>query len=300
MINQIYMIEQPCKHDYTNPVMVINKTQVHAGSAEEAEAFCLSRVDKKDVVLVKLDNQPIRALAKISISSLNQRHDKALSRLHYYTTNRLLAPVAISIPWPDFDVPALEPRFWEDMVLTIQGLRDQKVFVHCAHGHGRTGTFLSIIAAKAKVCNPVRCIKWIRTHHCKRAVESVEQIRYIEQVVGVTLNDGVPERETPKSHGLKAWWDEPTPSSTKNGEADSFLELYNKAKKAYLKSKSLPEGEKSDWDDKHLYYAEGEGYTSSWGGKFGTDWGKASALQAQVLKAVERWAKEDYDGDTNQ
>jgi len=53
----------------------------------------------------------------------------------------------------------------------------KRIHVGCIGGHGRTGTFLSaLVAFMEKSDDP---IKWVRKHHCKKAVESESQIKFL-------------------------------------------------------------------------------------------------------------------------
>jgi len=96
---------------------------------------------------------------------------------------------SITINWPDFDYPDLDFHFWGDL---IEVLRKKKkdVIVCCKGGHGRTGTCLSILAyymnVKEAQENP---IDFVRSKYCKEAVESENQVWYVEQTCNLDLRD---------------------------------------------------------------------------------------------------------------
>jgi protein-tyrosine phosphatase len=50
-------------------------------------------------------------------------------------------------------------------------------------GHGRTGTALaSVLMASGKATDPDTAIELVRSKHCKRAIETYDQIDYLEIV----------------------------------------------------------------------------------------------------------------------
>lgn len=59
----------------------------------------------------------------------------------------------------------------------------RRVFIGCMGGHGRTGLVLASIAASL---GEKDAIPWVRKHHCKKAVESREQVAFLVKHFGVT------------------------------------------------------------------------------------------------------------------
>ena len=95
----------------------------------------------------------------------------------------------VSIDVPDFSVPDLPAEFWKTFADEIDGLGEgKKVLFYCVGGHGRTGTALAILHGLwyPEKGDPV---KIIREKYCKRAVESISQIAYIEGVTGIDVNE---------------------------------------------------------------------------------------------------------------
>ena len=95
----------------------------------------------------------------------------------------------IYIPWADFDIPNLFAEDWKNVVKEVRRLKKNTV-VYCMGGHGRTGTALAILAVLmgVKTKNPV---EYVRTNYCKEAIETEEQIKYIEYVTGCDLKDEI-------------------------------------------------------------------------------------------------------------
>lgn len=89
----------------------------------------------------------------------------------------------IHVRWPDGGTPNLPDAAWHDFVRAIRTLR-KPVGVCCVAGHGRTGTFLSIMAALTGACPVGDPVAFVRQWHCKKAVETTAQIALIERVTG--------------------------------------------------------------------------------------------------------------------
>jgi len=98
------------------------------------------------------------------------------------------------IPIADRKAPDYPIEIWEDILKEICLLKERSfpdvkrmpVIVYCQGGHGRTGTVLSIIYG---ITHP-NCkdpIAYIRKKYCVNAVESYDQMVYIENVVGKHL-----------------------------------------------------------------------------------------------------------------
>lgn len=88
------------------------------------------------------------------------------------------------VKWPDYGVVPLDKNWWVKLLGYIAGL-DGAVLIYCWGGHGRTGTAGAIIAALSGLCpEPGDPVGWLRSKYCKSAVESEEQIKYIEEITG--------------------------------------------------------------------------------------------------------------------
>ncbi len=88
----------------------------------------------------------------------------------------------------DGDSPAASKEFWQALWQDIVGDGVTKLLAVCQGGHGRTGTVLVCLAMAAGVVpqgsDPVA---WVRHAYCDYAVETDEQIDYIEQTWGVKV-----------------------------------------------------------------------------------------------------------------
>lgn len=92
---------------------------------------------------------------------------------------------SINIDWPDFDTPTMPRAFWTDLVGYLsQAALDRQtplnVVTACLGGHGRTGTALSIMLGLLNVRYP---IDFVRGVYCVKAVETIEQELYVENIL---------------------------------------------------------------------------------------------------------------------
>lgn len=62
--------------------------------------------------------------------------------------------------------------------LVVQLKAGKAIQVGCIGGHGRTGLVLAALAQVTGVA-PKNAIQWVRKHHCKKAVESASQIKFL-------------------------------------------------------------------------------------------------------------------------
>lgn len=99
----------------------------------------------------------------------------------------------IAIDWPDGGAPPLIPAFWSELLRLAEG----SVCVACVGSHGRTGTALAAMyMAQHAPTTPhltlAQVVRYIRKVHCDAAIETLEQIEYLETVAdayGVTVTD---------------------------------------------------------------------------------------------------------------
>jgi hypothetical protein len=90
----------------------------------------------------------------------------------------------ITIPVKDGRAPTFPRRFWLDLVREIEEQAKQvetlNVLVFCLGGHGRTGTVLAILANL--MLDEIDPIGFIRRNYCYNAIETYEQILYIQKI----------------------------------------------------------------------------------------------------------------------
>lgn len=97
------------------------------------------------------------------------------------------APVPMmTVDWSDGGVPGMGKVWWREMYSAI-GKLEGDVVVYCMGGHGRTGTFLAIMAALAGKKYKGCPVLWVRKNYCDKAVETSSQIEYVEQMTGVKV-----------------------------------------------------------------------------------------------------------------
>jgi len=96
-------------------------------------------------------------------------------------------PRFVRIPVRDFDAPIYPESFWTALIEGLHQLADEQaeplnVLVCCQGGHGRTGTALAVLAHRLlAVPNP---IEYVRMVYCEKAVESLAQVEYVEDITG--------------------------------------------------------------------------------------------------------------------
>lgn len=100
--------------------------------------------------------------------------------------------VEVCFPITDMKVPTNVEQFKKMIFWLCKQLREGKrIHIGCMGGHGRTGLVLAALISKAtKIKDP---IAWVRKNHCKKAVESVVQIKFLVQHYGMPT--AVPTKE---------------------------------------------------------------------------------------------------------
>lgn len=90
----------------------------------------------------------------------------------------------IKLNWPDFSIPSLNAEDWQALVRCAVKFH-KPLFIACQGGHGRTGTALAIVAHLIGVLPPKSDpVAMVRKAYCKDAVESDDQVEYIEAITG--------------------------------------------------------------------------------------------------------------------
>jgi len=108
--------------------------------------------------------------------------------LPFQRVRRVGPRAVISVHWPDGEAPNLRRSFWEallDDLADICATEPVNLLIACLGGHGRTGTALAIIVSLLDLVPEGECpVQWVRAHYCQNAVETEEQIVYIEAITG--------------------------------------------------------------------------------------------------------------------
>lgn len=101
-------------------------------------------------------------------------------------------PAIIDMRWSDYGRPyGISHEWWKLFNQRLLELPPSIMLVHCLGGHGRTGTALSILAGLNNLhsTHPKNDpVEYVRSRYCDNAVESHEQLRYIEAVTGVEVH----------------------------------------------------------------------------------------------------------------
>lgn len=109
---------------------------------------------------------------------IKERSHKRFDRLRKW----MIAPKKVqadvlSLDWPDMGTLPVTLDFW----LELWGMLPAKTLAMCVGGHGRTGTCLAALMI-ADGIDYYSAIDHVRTHHCKDAIESVNQTRYLHNL----------------------------------------------------------------------------------------------------------------------
>lgn len=105
-------------------------------------------------------------------------------------------PDVIRLKWPDLSAPwQVGPGFWARLYQSLP----HATMVCCVGGHGRTGTAIACLLV-ASGMDPDLAILTVRTKHCRRAIETPEQEKYIRSLKPGTVNGTGTPAEAPGTH----------------------------------------------------------------------------------------------------
>jgi len=102
---------------------------------------------------------------------------------------------AFTLGWPDFGLPIAS---FTDVLRVAryvhQAAQDGAVCeIACLGSHGRTGTFLAILALlDMETPDGAGAVAYVRAHHCHKAVENTEQEWYVSAVAAVLNGVNIP------------------------------------------------------------------------------------------------------------
>jgi hypothetical protein len=99
----------------------------------------------------------------------------------------------LSLDWPDMGIIPATLDFW----ITLWGMLPAKTVAMCIGGHGRTGTCLTALMIVAGE-NYYDALDHIRDKHCKKAVESVAQTKYLHAVYMERLKRQIKHEKDPQ------------------------------------------------------------------------------------------------------
>lgn len=132
----------------------------------------------------------------------------------------------LSLPFPDYGVPRNISTYeqWEGIALTIQEIlrNGTDVLVACHGGHGRSGLFCAIVgyilghATNKEWANPVVHIRKI---HCDSAVETLEQEKFVYNVLGLRI-------QISRTYQTDKSWNKPLKTCSLCGTNSAFTDTY--------------------------------------------------------------------------
>ena len=134
----------------------------------------------------------------LNLSNATLRSHKWAFPQTWQSEDPITPPMIIDMRMEDGDAPNASVTagwwagLWSDLIAerTTRGLdRPLRVLVSCMGGHGRTGTILAALAEVAGV-TPTETdpITWIRSVYCKEAIETTEQVGYLEATFGFKMS----------------------------------------------------------------------------------------------------------------
>ena len=125
---------------------------------------CLGEMNKFDILI------------NCSQNTVYRQHDVPYEWFKKYVHKN----VEVNLDWPDRGIPGLPAGFWLEMrdQIARQGAR---VLCFCIGGHGRTGTAMAALMI-ASGYGKTEAVELIRAQYCKQAVESKEQMEYLEKL----------------------------------------------------------------------------------------------------------------------
>lgn len=102
--------------------------------------------------------------------------------LNQYKLNYKI-PTVIDLNWPDMGVPySATKELWQHLVDMIP--QDSVIVATCMGGHGRTGSFIAILAGLLDGLKGKKAIDTVRKNYCECAVETSGQEEYICKILG--------------------------------------------------------------------------------------------------------------------
>lgn len=147
----------------------------------------------------------------------------------------------------DMDAPTNVARFKKLVTWVCTQLQDGKrVHVGCIGGHGRTGTVLSAIVAE--LLGEKDAIQYVRTHYCKKAVESKVQVAFLMKHYGVASAEPTKVWAPPEKGQQKAWsWGKDSAWAKAQNPPETKVPRVGRSAKSYVSmpsARSLWKGKK--------------------------------------------------------
>jgi len=92
--------------------------------------------------------------------------------------------VEIYFPIRDGGIPKDVGQFKKMVVWLAEQLgTGKRVHIGCIGGHGRTGTLIAALVSH--IHGDTKAGEWVREHYCKQAIETAEQVKFLEDTFGI-------------------------------------------------------------------------------------------------------------------
>ena len=191
----------PCHHT-NQSIFKIGKSRIIPGGVNDYGRY-IPLSQKQLGLTLCLNKHSEFTLDTLNFKKVGTGAAKSFALLQPYGLDAHPGEYYATVNWPDGGTVSFPREFWEQIIAFIRDLEGKDVYVHCIGGHGRTGTALAILAhlskAKPKDVDPVL---WVREKYCALAVETSDQLNYIEDITGVQVTDELPKRTfTPSAPG---------------------------------------------------------------------------------------------------
>ena len=110
----------------------------------------------------------------------------------------------VVIAWPDYGFPKVKPTFWKALHKYLSSKNWKRVCLHCAGGHGRTGTAISALLIAVERWRVQHAVRYVRKNYCWRAVETAIQCDYLCTLDEELNGRKIKESEIPESSSVIA------------------------------------------------------------------------------------------------
>ena len=174
-----------CSHEGITAVLTIPSTgtQVFAASsgfAREASYLCDMAIDVGAHITDSNSTNPFVQVRGVC----SEQEKQTILALNAQTIS---LPPIVKLDWPDMGIPPAGLAFWRALIniLPPQG----KVVVACMGSHGRTGTTLAALLIVSQGMIAREAIDYVRRQHCKKAIESLAQEKYLQSLSDAMVRD---------------------------------------------------------------------------------------------------------------
>lgn len=166
-----------------------------------------------------------------------------------FSTEGFVLPIhrkRLRISWPDFNIPGLGREDWSIIAAELQ--THPSIYVACTGGHGRTGSFLSILGGLWGLAGDGEDpILVVRKRYCDKAVETLNQVNYIEEILGYKstaiiepLSQFSPLYSYPLTTPQLQTWDSKATAVVPSSSRDCFALSYERSDTQSVETRCLP------------------------------------------------------------